>query len=75
VELESIQDLKSKYFFEEDVLRILKIKKSTLSGRLSRGTEHPPYIELSRGVRIYPKREFMDWISKRRVIWEVKSAS
>jgi hypothetical protein len=66
--------LKEDYLTEDEVCAILKIKPSTLASRRCNGTEHPPYVEIGK-VRLYPKAMFREWIAKRKVIWEVRSAS
>lgn len=60
---------------EAEVAKILKIKANTLVQRIYSGTEHPPFIEIARGERIYPKALFRAWVAGKKVIWEVKSAS
>jgi predicted site-specific integrase-resolvase len=64
----------SEYFSEEEICSILKISRATLRSRIYSGTEHPPYVELGR-VRYFPRRMFLDWAAKRRVIWAVHDAS
>jgi hypothetical protein len=63
------------YLTEDEICGILRVKKDTLANRISCGTDHPPFVVLARGIRIYPKRMFLDWIAKKQVIWEVKSAA
>lgn len=73
---EAVQDfLSESYLTLDQAAAVLKIKVKTLRSRLGTGTEHPPYVELRRGVYLFPKRLFLDWIGKRPIIWEVKSAS
>jgi len=64
----------AEYFTEQEVCKIMRLKQSTLAGRISRGTEHPPYVEIGR-ERYYPKKMFFEWAQKRPVIWSVKDAS
>lgn len=71
---DKMEFLKDEYLTESELCQILGIKSSTLAGRRSCGTNHPPYVEVGK-VRLYPKRMFLEWIAKRPVIWEVKSAS
>lgn len=63
------------YLTEEEVCQALKIKPQTLRGRLSNGTNHPPYVKVRSGVRLYHKRMFVEWIGKLPVQWEAKSAT
>ncbi len=68
-------EIEKNYFTEEQILSILKIKKTTLRDRIYNGTEHPPYMELGRGYRLFPKEMFIEWIRTRPITWEVKRAS
>lgn len=73
--LEGEMDFWDEYYRESEICELLRIEPSTLRGRISSGTEHPPYQELRRGVRVYPKNLFAEWARERRVIYDVKSAS
>lgn len=63
------------YFTEEEMAKVLRISVGTLRCRRSRGSNHPPYVSLRRGVVVYPKELFLRWVADKPVIWEVKSAS
>jgi hypothetical protein len=63
------------FYTEDQVCSLLRIKPSTLKSRISTGTEHPPYQELRRGVRVYPKNLFLKWVKERKVMFDVKAAS
>jgi hypothetical protein len=63
------------YLTLEQMSEVLRLEPSTLASRISRGTDHPPYLELRRGVKVFPKRMFLDWVAKKTVFWEVKGAS
>lgn len=68
-------ELTEKFWSEEDVARLLRLSVGTLRGRRSRGTNHPPYISVRRGVVLYPKDMLLAWLEKQSIIHEVKSAS
>lgn len=70
-----MNEVLTNYLTLDEVCGILKIKPKTLRARLGTGTEHPPYVEIRRGVYMFPKNLFLDWIGKRPIVWEVKSAS
>jgi predicted DNA-binding transcriptional regulator AlpA len=68
--------LKQNYLTMDEVATILKLRNGakTLRSRISRGTEHPPYVEIGNAF-YFPKSEFLAWAEKRPIVWEVKSAS
>jgi hypothetical protein len=68
-------ELSEKYWTEQEMASILRITLASLRGRRSRGTEHPPYIEVRRGFVLYPKDMALSWLDSRRIIYEVKGAS
>jgi len=68
---EAENPLSETHYSEAEVCRILGVALSRLKARRSCGTEHPPYVKLGRAY-YYPKALFLDWASKRPIIWEVK---
>lgn len=63
------------FYTEEEVLAVMKISRDTLLRRMGRGTEHPPAHAIGRGVFVFNKRLFEDWLSSRPILWEVRRAS
>ena len=63
------------YFTETQVCLILGIGDVTLSQRRSTGTNHPPYIKVSKHRYLYPKDLFFNWMRSKKIWEEVKSVS
>ncbi|QMV49840.1 MAG: helix-turn-helix domain protein [Mu-like cryoconite phage AB09] len=55
--------LGDEFFTEDEILQFLNVSRNTFTGRRSRATDHPPYVQVGR-VRLYPKREFRSWINR-----------
>lgn len=60
------------YYTEAEMANMLRIDVKTLKSRRSRGTNHPPYVEITRGHVLYPKEPVEKWLSTLNVIWEVR---
>lgn len=57
-------EFNAEYYNLEQAAEILQIDPRTLANRISLGKNHPPYCKPSRGLYLFPKREFHKWIEK-----------
>jgi hypothetical protein len=62
--------IKEEYLSEDEIVEVLKIKKTTLAKNRCIGKGHPPFIKCGRAI-LYPKQEFKNWIKNFRVIKEM----
>lgn len=62
------------YYSEQEMAEFLRIEVKTLRSRRSRGTNHPPYVEIARDT-FYPKDLVHKWLSTLPVTWEVRNVS
>lgn len=70
-----MSQLAANYYSEEEMAGLLRVSINTLKDRRSRGTEHPPYVQLRRGLVMYPKDNFLEWVRTRPLVYEVKSSA
>lgn len=66
------KELKHQYYTEAEMAEILRITVKKLRSRRSRGTNHPPYVEIARGQILYPKALVDKYLLQLNVFWEVK---
>lgn len=62
---------KPEYYSESEMADILRVEVKTLRSRRSRGTNHPPYVQIGRYV-LYPKELVNKWLMTLPVTWEVR---
>lgn len=61
----------TEFYSEEEMAKILRIDLKTLRSRRSRGTNHPPYVQIGRQV-LYPKNLYLKWVTALPIFWEVR---
>ena len=54
-----------RYFYDEDISRILGITLDSLRNKVSLGDPLPPHINLPQSrTRLWPKDDFHEWVGK-----------